>query len=111
MVFILPLGGIFYFCTMRNTNQQSLKEVIEQFLKESNLDGGMAVTRLNAVWDQIVGPDIAAHTKKLELKNGRLFIHLDSSVARSELHYSKVSIMEKVNAYFPKPIVETLILL
>jgi predicted nucleic acid-binding Zn ribbon protein len=58
-----------------------------------------------------VGPDIAAHTKKLELKNGRLFIHLDSSVARSELHYAKSAIIEKVNAHFTNPVVETIILL
>jgi hypothetical protein len=111
MVFIPPLGGIFYFCTMRNNNQQSLKEIIEQFLKESKLDSGIAVTQLNGVWDNIVGIDIASHTKKLEIKNGRLLIHLDSSVARSELHYTKSEIIEKVNAHFSKQIVESIILL
>lgn len=96
---------------MGRSNQQSLKEVIEQFLKESNLDSGIAVTRLNTVWDQIVGSDIAAQTQKLEIKNQRLIIHLGSSVARSELYFSKGIVLEKVNSFFGKPIVESITLI
>ena len=111
MVFIPPHGGIFYFCSMRNSNQQSLKEVIDQFLKESHLDEGIAVTRINAVWDQIVGKEIASETRKLEIKNHRLIVHLNSSVARSELYFSKSQVVEKVNSYFEKPFVESITLI
>jgi hypothetical protein len=111
MLFIPPLGGIFYFCSMRTNNQQSIKEVIEQFLKESKLDSGIAVTQLYSVWESIVGFDLSKQTTKLEIKNSRLMVHLESSVARSEMHFLRASIIEKVNAYFAKTVVESIILL
>ena len=41
--------------------------------------------KLFSAWKEIMGAECCSHTKKLTLKNGRLYVHLDSQVWKQEL--------------------------
>lgn len=95
---------------MKRSNQQSLKEVIEQMLQKSSLSNGLKEHNLKAAWDEIVGAHIAKHTTSIELKNKYLYVTLDSSVLRNELSYGTSLIIKKVNEFLGEERVEKLIL-
>ena len=95
---------------MKRSNQQSLKEVIEQMLKSSRLSNGLKEYNLKGAWQEIVGDHIAKHTTSIELKNKYLYVEIDSSVLRNELSYGKSLIIKKVNDFLGEEKVEKLVL-
>ena len=50
---------------MKRSNQQSLKEVIEQMLQSSRLSNGLKEYNLKGAWQEIVGDHIAKHTTSI----------------------------------------------
>lgn len=95
---------------MRKGNQQPLKEVIEQMLKVYRLENGIKDHNIKAAWDEIVGKQIAKHTKNVELNNKYLYVEIDSEVMRHELSYGKALIIKKVNEFLGEEKVEKVIL-
>ena len=49
-------------------------------------------------WPELVGPEIAAHTRVIKLDAGKLFVAVDEPAWRQELTYQKQMIREKINA-------------
>ncbi len=49
-------------------------------------------------WPELVGPEIAAHTRVIKLDHGKLFVSVDEPAWRQELTFQKQSIREKINA-------------
>lgn len=56
-------------------------------------EAGVTVT-----WPELVGPEIAAHTRVIKLDRGKLFVSVDEPTWRQELTYQKQLIREKINA-------------
>ncbi|HOJ92101.1 MAG TPA: DUF721 domain-containing protein [Dictyoglomaceae bacterium] len=48
-------------------------------------------------WDKVVGETLALHTKPAYVKNGVLYVYVDSSVWVQELSLFKPKLMEKIN--------------
>jgi predicted nucleic acid-binding Zn ribbon protein len=48
-------------------------------------------------WPDLVGEEIAAHTRVIKLDGGRLFVSVDEPAWRQELIYQKDAIREKIN--------------
>lgn len=82
---------------MRKTNEQSLKQVLEQLMKAYKLDKGISELRIAKTWEQQLGVTVNKHTKELTLRDGILYVHLDSSVVREELSYAKTKLKEMLN--------------
>lgn len=53
---------------------------------------------VSATWPELVGPEIAAHTRVIKLDQGKLFVSVDEPAWRQELTYQKQMIREKINA-------------
>lgn len=56
-------------------------------------EAGVAVS-----WPELVGPEIASHTRVIKLDHGKLFVAVDEPTWRQELTYQKQSIRDKINA-------------
>ncbi len=82
---------------MRRRNSESLDNVLQQVLKEQHLDGKLAEVRLIKNWADIVGPNLAAHTEKLYIRGGTLYLHVDSAIVRNELMLMRNSLVKKLN--------------
>lgn len=61
-------------------------------------------------WAKVVGPFIASHTIDLSIKDGRLFVRVDSDALRSELSYSKSLLMKNLNLQVGKDVVKEIVL-
>ena len=82
---------------MRKSNEILLKDAIEAFLKENNLDTKLNETRLIGAWEEVTGKLIARHTVQLYVKNRVLFVKVDAAALREELTYQKSKLVKKLN--------------
>ena len=82
---------------MAYSNDQTLGEVIREFLKQYNLEGKIEERKLLNSWPSIVGPMIERHTRNLYIKNRILFVKLDSPALTNELSYAREKITKSLN--------------
>ena len=94
---------------MAKSNEQTLKEAINEFLRSAGLDKKMKEVRLIDSWESVVGKMIAKHTKGISIKNKTMFITLDSSALRQELTYSEEKIIKMLNDFAQEELIEKVV--
>lgn len=82
---------------MRNTNEQSLKEVIDQLIDSYKIRGKMNEVKVKNIWEQLMGPAIANRTTSITIKDTSLFIKVSSAPLREELMFQREKIKELMN--------------
>ncbi len=82
---------------MKKSNDQTLKEVINELLKAYKLGDKLKEMRLIDSWEKVVGKLINKHTKNLYIKKKVLFVKLDSAALRNELSYARQKIIKALN--------------
>ena len=83
-----------------------IKEFYELHKGSDYLDEQKAIQ----CWPKAVGPFIASHTIDLSIKNGVLYVRVDSDALRSELSYSKTLLMKNLNERVGKEVVAEIVL-
>lgn len=81
----------------RHSNEQSIKEVISEFLESNHMKGKLTEINIINNWEKLMGKLIAKNTTKIYFGKGKLFIHVESPALRNELHYSRSKIVDLVN--------------
>lgn len=94
----------------RLSNQQPLKEVIEDWLDNHPMANKVKETRIVHLWGQLLGPAVKNRTTSIYYKAGKLTVKLDSSVLRNELSFAKESIIENMNKELGEETVQEIIL-
>ena len=87
-----------------------LGDLIKEFYELHKGPEYMDEIRLINSWPKVVGPFIASHTIDLSIKDGRLFVRVDSDALRSELSYSKSLLMKNLNETVGKEMVKEIVL-
>ncbi len=83
-----------------------VREYIELHKGSDYLDEQKAIQ----AWPKVVGPFIALHTIDLSIKDGRLFVRVDSDALRNELSYSKSLLVKNLNEQVGKDVVKEIVL-
>lgn len=94
----------------RSSNQQSLDEVIREYLSALRLDTKLTEVKIVSAWEKIMGKMIANHTKEIYIKNKVLYLKLSSSVLREELSYGKEKIISLINKEAGTIIIENVVI-
>lgn len=94
---------------MRNTNEQSIKEVISELLEAYKLESKLNQVQLINSWEKLLGKNLAKHTKELYIKNQILYVKVDSAALRQELSYAKEKIRDSLNKEVGKNVIEDII--
>jgi hypothetical protein len=81
----------------RKSNEQSIQEVISDFLDGNHMKGKLKEIDIINNWEKLVGALIAKNTSKIFFHKGKLFLHIDSAPLRTELNYTRSRIVELVN--------------
>ena len=89
---------------------QPLSDLIKAFYAKHKGSGYMDELKIIQSWPKVVGPFIASHTIDLSIKDGRLFVRVDSDALRSELSYSKSLLLKNLNEQVGKEIVKEIVL-
>ena len=79
---------------------QPLSTILVEVLRECGLDGRLEERSPILHWRQIVGEDIAAHSRAVDLSDGVLTIDADHGAWRQEVTMLIPMIKEKFNAMF-----------
>jgi predicted nucleic acid-binding Zn ribbon protein len=75
------------------------------------LEGKLNEVKVIHSWQKVVGKMISAHTKDLYIKNGRLFVKIDSPALKNELTFRRTEIADKLNQEAGGKVIEEVILI
>lgn len=83
---------------MRRKNTETIGEVLRQYFEENPfVKRKVAESRVVKGWYKMLGQTATNYTSNIYIRNGVLFIHLTSSVLRSELLMAKDRLIENLN--------------
>jgi len=82
---------------MRKNNTEKIGKVIQDYIEALDVKGKLKEVRLIRSWEEIVGKTIAKKTDNIYIKDGKLFVEMNSSVARNELSILKSSLINRLN--------------
>lgn len=94
----------------RLSNQQPLKEVIDEWMSKHPRANKAKETRIAHLWGQLLGPSVKNRTSNIYFKDGILNIKLNSSVLRNELLFAKQSIIQNINKELGEDLVTDLVI-
>ena len=97
--------------SQRKREANSMKDLMQSFIKENNLTKGMQKLKIEEVWEQLMGAGVVSYTERVELQNKTLIIKLTSSVLREELSYGKEKIIQLINQEMGEELVKKLLLI
>ena len=85
---------------MRKKNTESIGEAIRQYFENNPFfRRKLAESRVVTGWAKLFGATINSYTTNVYLKNNILYVHLNSSVLRSELIMAKDKMIETLNRH------------
>lgn len=95
---------------MRRKNTETVGEAIKQFFEENLFfKKKLAESRVVTGWFKLLGTTIASYTTNIYLRNGVLFVYLDSSVLRSELIMAREQLIKNLNQHAGMPVVNEIV--
>lgn len=95
---------------MKEYNQSSLKEAINELLKSYGLNDKLLERNILSRWEELAGKMVAKHTKDLFISKGKLFITCDSAALRHELGLQKSVLIKTLNDAAGKELLKEIIL-
>lgn len=95
---------------MKREQAKPIKELLPLFIKEMGLEPGLNQVRISALWDKLLGPVVASATRQKQLKEGKLYVQLNSSVVRNYLFTERNHIISKLNSEMGITVITELIL-
>jgi predicted nucleic acid-binding Zn ribbon protein len=95
---------------MRKSNTQKIGEVILESLREMRIDRKLKEVQLVSQWESIMGKTVANRTSRIYVRNGILYLHVTSSVLKSELLMMRQDIMDKLNENAGERLIEEIVI-
>ena len=83
---------------VRVSKPTSIGDLIRGHLAKVGLTRQVREAGIEVRWPELVGAEIAAHTRVIKIDAGRLFVAVDEPTWRQELMYQKGPIMATLNA-------------
>lgn len=96
---------------MTGSDEQTLKQAIEQMLEQYHLDEKLLETRLIDSWKSVTGKVISRHTRNIYIHKKKLFVKIDSPAIKNELIYRRQKIMDLLHEKVGKKVVDEIIFL
>ena len=94
---------------MNDPNQNTVGELIKAFYEERKGPDYLDEVKIIEGWAGVVGPFIAQYTRDLYINNGVMLVQLSSDSLRTELSYSKSTLMRNLNQLVGREIVTDII--
>ena len=93
------------------SNPIPISELIKTYAKIHNKQHLFDETQAVNIWKTLVSPEILTHTLKIEMKNGILFVKVDSPALKNNLRFEKEEHRQKINANFSREVVREIAIL
>jgi len=90
--------------------QLHIGDALKFFLDKSKLKNGVRAVQIEEVWEKVMGKTIAKYTEKLEIINGKLFIHSSVGPLKNELQFQKPKIIERINEIMGEKVITEVVI-
>ncbi|MBQ9576777.1 MAG: DUF721 domain-containing protein [Muribaculaceae bacterium] len=94
---------------MKRTEARNIGEIINDLLRQENLDVALDEHRASALWPQIVGDGINRYTIRRYVNNGVMTVHLSSASLANELMLNRAGIIQSINQALGREIIREII--
>ena len=94
---------------MKRTEAKNIGHIINDLLRQENLDVALDEHRASALWPQIVGDGINRYTIRRYVKDGVMTVHLSSASLANELMLNRASIIKHINEALGREIIHEII--
>ena len=94
----------------RFNEEQSVGDVLKQFMQENRLQTGMDKIDVRDAWKSLMGNGVNNYTRDIMLKGTTLYVELTSAVLREELSLGKSKIVSMLNEELKREVVKDIVL-
>jgi len=95
----------------RKSNELTMKAAIEQLLEAYKLSDQFIVEKIKINWPELVGKVIANRTDEITIRQQKLYLKVSSASLRQELIMMKSTLIENINTYAGKKLINEIVLL
>ena|ERR1700677_5024394 len=89
--------------TARAVRARGAEQIVSRVLGDLKMDSRQAEIEIIKVWNSLLDPNIVAHAQPANLRNGTLFVNVDSNVWLSEIvRYRRKEILDRLQYSFGK---------
>ncbi len=96
---------------MNDKQPMPLKQVLNAFLDQYKLTDKYDESYIKVHWDKIMGHSVAKRTQEIYIKEGVMYLKLESSPMRKELSMNKSQLQNLINADIGKELVTDIVFL
>tara|TARA_X000000368_G_C22628374_1_gene535484 strand:- start:102 stop:395 length:294 start_codon:yes stop_codon:yes gene_type:complete len=89
---------------------KSLEDILNKISNKPKLKKKLEKVDVTDALDEVLGYNLRKYITNKYFNNGTLFIHLSSSVLRSELSYQKEGMIDSINTKIGKKLVKEIVL-
>ena len=74
-----------------------MSEALVGFLRESGLEQSVLEVQIADVWPQVMGDVVNRLTRSVEVKNGVLYVRVNSAALKTQLFENRFELVRKLN--------------
>jgi predicted nucleic acid-binding Zn ribbon protein len=89
---------------------RSVGEVLGELLHQFGLVDRLKEFDAVNCWAEVVGEQVASHTKAKDVRDGALIVEVSSSAWRNQLFYLKAELIEQINKKIGKKVIHDIML-
>ena len=78
-------------------NSSSLTDALFAYLRESGLEQSVLEVQIEEVWPRVMGDVVNQLTRKVEVKDGVLYVHVNSAALKAQLFENRFELVRKLN--------------
>ena len=87
-------------------NGASISEALVDFLRESGLEQSVLEVQIADVWPQVMGDVVNRLTRSVEVKNGVLYVRVNSAALKTQLFENRFELVRKLNEAVGAPAIK-----
>ena len=82
---------------MPSVNTQSVTDALVEMLRANGLEQSVLDVQVEEVWPQVMGDVVNRLTRSVEVKDGVLFVRVNSAALKAQLFENRFELVRKLN--------------
>jgi hypothetical protein len=83
-------------------------EILGKILEQSTIESGASYSSLFRSWEHIAGPDIASHSRIVDVKNGIAVLEADHPAWLQIIQLKQTQMLKKIKRLYPELAIESI---
>ena len=95
---------------MKRKNEQSIGEILREYLKMTQLENHVFESRIAEVWQEALGDRITLETDRIHLQSGTLFVTIKSPSLKNDIMMQRTVIRTLLNEKLGGDIIKNVVI-